>query len=145
MLQGYGWEGLEAVRSWCSAVSIATSWNSREVRIANCCARYVVRLVPTLNCGAQVRSAAKFIQCNRGLFGSFQHRQLPSRLHEQRVRLEFEAVTRQQGFYIVPSQQWLNQCFFKKADLTIEYFLWTAVRGVWVRVKRAASHTTLFL
>lgn len=103
LLQGYGWEGLEAVRSWCSAASVATSWNPREVKIANCCARYVVRLVPTLNRGTQVRPAVKCIQwgCNRGFFGSFQHRQFPSRLREQRVRLEFEVVTRQQGFYII--------------------------------------------
>lgn len=71
LLQGYGWEGLEAVRSWCSAVSIAASWKPREVEIANCCARYVVQLVPTLNGGTRVRSAVKFIQwvCNWGFFG----------------------------------------------------------------------------
>lgn len=65
----------------------------------------VVQLVPTLNHGTQVRSAVKFSPwvCNRGFFGSFQHHQSPSRFHEQRVRLEFEVVTRHQGFYVVPS------------------------------------------
>lgn len=61
LLQGYGWEGLGAVRSQCSAASIATSWSPGEAEIANSCARCVVQLVPTLNHSTQLRSAVKFI------------------------------------------------------------------------------------